>query len=571
MASTVAEIMVDTLLQAGARRCYGIVGDTINHFTDAIRKSELQWVHVRHEEAGALAAGGEAYMTGELAVCAGTTGPGSLHFVNGIFESHRNGAPVVLIASNIDRAQVGLQFPQEVDQRKIYEQYSVFCEAISHPSQARRLTVLAAQAALMKQGVAVLIVNGDMFQETDTDELQWAVHRSQPLITPSTHELAQIAELVNQAASITLYAGYGARHAHDEVVALATQLKAPVVHTTRAKEFIEPHNPYNVGMTGILGNSAGLKAMAAADLVLCLGTDFAWTQFYPEQAKIVQIDLNPLHIGRRTPVHLGVIGDVGATINALLPLLNEKTDSAHADAALAHWSDDQEAYIKAAHEPDETLIHPQFVAHMLDKLAAADAIFTADGGSPMVWCLRHLQANGQRRFLVSLIHGTMANAYPQAMGIALAYPQRQVIALCGDGGMTMLMGDLLTLKQENIPAKLLVFNNSSLGFVEMEQRVEGLLDAYTGLENPDFSALAKVCGLGGWRVENASKLESAMQAWLAHNGPAVLDVKVNRVELVMPPEVKVSQVASTALFGLKAVLSGRAGEVVDLLKNNFLK
>lgn len=571
MASTVAEIIVDSLQKAGAKRCWGIVGDTINHLTDVIRKSKLRWVNVRHEEVGALAAGGEAFMTGELALCAGTCGPGSLHFVNGIFESNRNGAPVVLIASDVARPEVGLQFPQEVDQRKIYEQTSVFCEYISHPDQARRITTLAAQAALAKRGVAVIIVNGDMFAQKSEDRLEWRVHLPCPVLRPADTELTELAEALNKTRAITIYAGIGARNAAAQVVRLAEMLQAPVVHSSRAKEFIEPNNPYNIGMTGILGNRAGVEAIDAADIMLCLGTDFAWTQFYPEGKHVIQIDSNATHLGRRAPVRLGLVGDVGDTIEALLPRLRPREDRKHLDKALKQWAEDRQAYARSGEGKDPSLIHPQTVTQMLNRLAAEDALFTADGGTPIVWLLRHLTANGKRRFLTSLLHGTMANAYPQAMGMAAAYPGRQVIALCGDGGMSMLMGDLLTLVQEKLPVKLLIFNNSSLGFVEMEQRVEGLLDAFTELRNPDFGRLAEVCGLKGWKVESTDTLESAMCEWLAAEGPALLDVKVNRVELVMPPKVTVGHVASTAMFGVKAVLDGRAGEVVSLLRDNFLR
>jgi pyruvate dehydrogenase (quinone) len=571
MARKVSEIIVDALVKAGAQRCYGIVGDTINHFTDAVRESSLRWIHVRHEEAGAFAAGGEAYVTGELAVCAGTCGPGSLHFVNGIFETHRNGAPVVLIASDVARTESGLAFPQEVDQRRIYEQTSVFCEYVSHPSQARRITALAAQAALSRQGVAVVIVNGDMFTQSDDDKLDWSVHRNAPMLRPSDDEIERLAAALNSADAVTLYAGYGARDAHDQVVALAERLRAPVAHASRAKEFIEPDNPFNIGMTGILGNRAGLEAIGRADITVCLGTDFAWTQFYPERKHVIQIDSDPTHLGRRAPIAMGLVGDVGATIDALLPHITGKQDGKHLDNALKQWKKDRASYAKAEADDDDDLLHPQFVTRTLDKLAGDDALFTADGGTPMVWLLRHLTANGRRRFLTSLLHGTMANAYPQAMGMAAAFPDRQVIAMCGDGGLTMLMGDLLTLRQEKLPVKLLVYDNRALGFVEMEQRVEGLLDSFTELENPDFVKLAEACGLPGWHVEKAGELEPAMRAWLAADGPALLDVRVNRVELVMPPKVEFSQVASTALFGVKAVLDGRTGEVVELLRNNFLR
>ncbi|EGV30832.1 Pyruvate dehydrogenase (cytochrome) [Thiorhodococcus drewsii AZ1] len=571
MSTSVSEVIVDTLVQAGTRRCYGIVGDTINHFTDAIRRSELDWVHVRHEEVGGLAAGGEAYMTGELAACAGTCGPGSLHFLNGIFESHRNGAPVVLIASNVDRHEEGLGFPQEVDQKRLYEQCSVFCERISHPDQARRITAQAAQAALARRGVAVVIVNGDILQESCADSLRWTVNRATPVTIPSTDELEAIAEAINGAARITLYVGIGARGARERLIAFAERIKAPIVHTTRSKEFVEPDNPYNVGMTGILGNRAGMEAVADCDLLLTLGTDFAYTQFYPDEARIIQVDIDPTRLGRRTPVEIGVVGDVGATLDALSERVAPRDSEKHLQKALNQWRRDQDDYRARGAEQDPDLIHPQQLTQVLDRLAAQDAIFTADGGSPMVWLLRHLSANGHRRFLTSLLHGTMANAYPQAIGIQQAYPDRQVIALCGDGGMTMLMGDLLTLVQERLPVKLLVFNNGSLGFVEMEQRVEGLLDAYTELKNPDFGKVAEACGLYGARVDRADRLEEALASWLAHDGPALLDVAVNRFELVMPPKIEVGQVASTALFGLKAVLNGRTDEVVDLLKNNFVK
>lgn len=569
MHKTVSDVVVDTLVKAGAKRCYGIVGDTINHFTAALSHSPIEWVHVRHEEAGALAAGGEAYITQGLTLCAGTAGPGSLHFINGIFESHRNGAPVVLIASQIDRHEQGLNFPQEVDQKKLYEQCSVFCEYISHPEQARRITAQAAQAALTQKGVAVIIVNGDMFKEPCADALAWSVHTPAPAVCPHEADLETLAGLINKAENIAIYAGIGCRHAHDQVVALAEALQAPVVHTSRATAFLAHNNPYNVGMTGILGARAGFDAVNGCDLLLCLGTDFAYTQFYPAKAKIIQVDINPRNIGRRSPVHLGLVGDAGDTIKALLPRLEKRTSSAFLEKALKQHAHDQNERAEKEKPHSGDLIHPQRVAHLIDTLAAEDAIFTADGGSPMVWLLRHVQANGKRDFLLSLLHGTMANAYPQAMGIAKAYPGREVIALCGDGGMTMLMGDLLTLVQENIPLKIVVFNNSSLGFVEMEQKVEGMLDCYTNLKNPDFAQVATACGIYGIRVETNAQLEDGIKAWLAHPGAALLDVKVNRMELVMPPKVEPAQVASTALYGLKATLNGRADEVYQLLKSNF--
>ena len=571
MSRTVAQIVVDAISKAGAKRVYGIPGDTINHLTDAISRSDLRWVTVRHEEAGAFAAGGESYMTGELSVCAGTCGPGSLHFVNGIYESHRNGAPVLLIASDVARTEKGFNFPQEVEQKKIYEQHSHFCEYISHPSQARRVVTKAAQAALTKRGVAVVIVNGDMFSEKDDDAMDWQVYRPEPVCRPNDDEISELAALVNAAGKVSVYAGIGARDARSEIVAFCEKVNAPMVHTTRAKEFLEPGNPFNVGVNGILGNKAGVEALEEAELVIALGCDFAYTQYYPEAKKIAQIDIDPTHLGRRSAIHLGLVGDAKATMAALLPLVSAKSDRSHLERHLKQWMQDLEGYRKAGEESDPALIHPQFVANVLDDKAQDDAIVVSDAGTSMVWMLRHITAKGQRRFLNTLLHGTMASAMPQAMGAQLAYPDRQVIAMCGDGSLTMLMGELLTLVQEKIPLKLIVFHNDSFGFVEMEQRVEGLVDHYTGLHNPDFGKLAEACGIEGWHVEHAEALEPAMDAWLRHDGPALLDVRVNQMELVMPPKVEAGQVAGTALFGVKAVLDGRTREVVDLLRNNFLR
>ncbi|WP_227370784.1 thiamine pyrophosphate-dependent enzyme [Halomonas sp. M20] len=567
--SNVAEIIVETLAQAGAKRCYGVVGDTINQFTDAIRRSDLEWVHVRHEEVGGFAAGAEAYMTRELALCAGTCGPGSLHFVNGLFDSHRNGSPVVFIASQIPTSETGVDFPQDVDPVPIYEQYSVFCETIINPDQARRMTALAAQAALAKNGVAVLVVHGDLFTQTPSQDLPFRAHRVNPVIYPNELELAPVVKQLDKGGKISIFAGSGCEGAREEVMALAAKLKAPIAWTSRAKDFIEPDNPFEVGMTGVFGLAGGFHAVGECDTLLLLGCNFAWGQFYPEKATIIQVDIDPQQLGKRHPVDIGLMGSVRGTCAVLAPMLKEHTDTKWLDRC-------RKQYLKAlestAHESkDDNLIHPQELTLALDKLAPDNAFFTADGGSPMVWMLRHIRTRGQRRTLASLVHGTMANAYPQAIGIQKAFPDRPVIAMCGDGGMTMLMGDLLTLKQEKVPVKIVVFNNGALGFVEIEQKVEGLLDSYTDLENPHFDKLAEALGFWGRRVEQDHELEPAIAEWLAQDGPALLDVKVNRMELVMPPKVEAGQVASTAMYSTKAVLDGRMEDVVDLVKSNFLK
>jgi pyruvate dehydrogenase (quinone) len=567
----VAKIIIETLEAAGVKHCYGIVGDTLNYITDAISQSEIEWVHMRHEEVGAFAAGGEAYMTGNLTACAGSCGPGSLHFINGIYESHRNRSPVILIASQVATSEMGIDFPQNVDFVPIYKNCSVYCETIINPAQARRMTTLAAQTALNKRGVAVLIVPSDISTMEVEDDPKFRVYTPSPITRPNDEELNQIAQLLNSSKNVAVYAGFGCENAHDEVVVLCNALNAPMAHTSRAKDFVEYDNPCNVGMTGIFGASAGYKAIMECDTLLLLGADFAWQQFYPEKAKIIQIDIDASHLGRRHPIDIGAVGDIKPTLASLLPLLAPRDDRSFLDHCLRELDVVNQHHAHEVREGKDGLIHPQQLAMLLDRHATDDAIFTADGGSAMVWLLRHIRTNGKRRTLLSLLHGTMANAMPQALGIKKALPDRQVIAICGDGGLAMLLGDLLTVVQENIAIKIVVINNGTLGFVELEQKVEGLLDRYTELKNPDFAKLAQVIGFYGDRVERSENLEEAVQAFLAHSGPALLDVTTNRSELVMPSVIEPTYIYSTALSSMKAIASGRGDEVVDLLVNNFLK
>jgi pyruvate dehydrogenase (quinone) len=508
-------------------------------------------------------------LSGNLTACAGSCGPGSLHFINGLFESHRNRAPVVLIASQIINDEQGFDFPQEVDFMPIYRTCSVFCSEIRSPGQARRKTAMAAQAALSKRGVAVLILPVDVSKAEISDEPGFAVHRATPVLRPSDAELDRIAQVLNAGTKIAIYGGSGCDGAHDEIIALADRLKAPIAHTSRAKDFLEYDNPFNVGMTGVLGIASGYRTLMSCDTLLLLGCDFAWRQFYPEKARIVQVDIEPTHLGRRHPVELGVVGDVKATVSALLPLLTARTDRAFLDDSVATHTRAVETLGKRATINHGGKIHPQYLASLIDHHADADAIFTADGGSPMVWLLRHVKANGNRRTLASLTHGTMANAMPQALGAKKAFPGRQVISLSGDGGLSMLMGDLLTAVQEKIPIKVAVFNNGSLGFVELEMKVEGLLDAYTNLENPDFARVAEAIGFHARRVERAEDLDMAVRDWLAQPGPALLDVMTSRMELVMPPHIEAAPVFGMALYSAKAVLAGRAGDVWELVTENL--
>jgi pyruvate dehydrogenase (quinone) len=566
---TVAEVVVETLQSAGVEHCWGVPGDTLNYVTDAIRRSGIKWVHVRHEEVGGFAAGAEALLSGNLTACAGSCGPGSLHFINGLFESHRNRAPVVLIASQVTTDELGFDFPQEVDFTPIYRTCSVFCSEIHSPGQARRKTAMAAQAALSKRGVAVLILPVDISKAKVSEEPALAVHRASPLVRPSDTELDRIAEMLNATQRIAVYGGSGCDGAHDEIIALADRLKAPIAHTSRAKDFLEYDNAFNVGMTGVLGVASGYHALMGCDTLLLLGCDFAWRQFYPDEAHIIQIDIDPTHLGRRHPVELGVVGNIKDAVDALLPRIGARTDRKSLDDCLAQHAKAVETLDRHATNNHSGKIHPQYLASLIDRHADADAIFTADAGTPTVWLLRHIKANGKRRTLVSLTHGTMAAAMPQALGARKAFPGRQVISMSGDGGLSMLMGDLLTAVQERIPIKVVVFNNGTLGFVELEMKAEGLLDAFTNLENPNFAQVAEAIGFHARRVEDADDLDAAVSDWLAQPGPALLDVVTNRMELVMPPHLEIAPVFGMSFYSAKAVLSGRAGDVWELVTENL--
>lgn len=566
----VGEIIVETLQKAGVKHCYGIVGDTLNYITDAIYRSKIEWVHTRHEEAAALAAGGEAYLTGELSACAGSCGPGSLHLINGIYESNRNRAPVVAIASQLSTSVIGSEWPQEVDFPALYSHCSVFCEQILNPEEAQRVTVEACQAALTKRGVAVIILPVDISMQTVSHVTQYSVHRPNPVIRPSDSELEQVASHLNKGKKVAIYVGSGVKGAHDEVVALAAKLKAPIGHSSKSKDFIEYDNPYNMGMNGMLGGKPGFDMVEHCDTLLLLGTDFAYTQFYPDKATIIQVDEDGTHLGRRHPVNMGLIGDVKSTAAALLKYVDEKTDTAFLDQCLKTKAEAEKAEAKET-SVSKSIIHPQYLVSLINQYADDDALVTGDCGSPMVWLLRHFKTNGKRRTLASLSHGTMANALPQAIGFKKAYKNRQVISLSGDGGLAMLLGELLTVVQEKIDIKIVVFNNSSLNFVELEQKVEGLVDHYTDLQNPDFSKLAESIGIKGWKVDKPEELESAVKDFLKAKGPALLDVKTSGYELVMPPKVTAGEVSGMALYGTKAIMQGRVKDVTDLLIHNFIK
>jgi pyruvate dehydrogenase (quinone) len=524
MSKRVADVIVEVLQAAGVKRCYAVIGDTVNRIANAIHESEIEWVHMRHEEAGAFAAGAEAELTGGLTACAGSCGPGSLHFINGIYEAHRNRAPVILIATQIVRKDIGFHSVQEVNFEEVYKDCSVFCQTILTPEHARRLTVAACQAALTKRGVAVLIVPADISNAPEHKELPFSVHARRPVLRPTDADLDEIAAILNKSEAITIFAGAGCEGAHDEVVATAARLKAPMAHTSRGKDFVEYDNPYNVGMTGIVGQPAGYHAILDCDVLLLLGCSFAWSQFYPDKAKIIQIDADPTRVGIRHPVTVGAVGDIKASLQALLPRLKQHDDDAFLAAKLERHRKDRAAADAETVSGHDATIPGTYLAKLVNKHAAEDALFPADDGTAAVWTLRHIDTNGKRRTFVSLLHGTMASGLGAAIGLQKCQPGRQVICMAGDGGFTMLLGDLLTVLSENLPIKIVLFDNGKLGFIDIEQKAAGLIPIYTGLKNPDFGKVATAMGFWGRLVSKAGELEGAITEWLAQPGPALLQV-----------------------------------------------
>lgn len=573
MAKTVAEVLVETLIKAGVERVYGVPGDSLNGITDTMRKRGApEWVHTRHEEVAAFAAGAEAHLTGKITVCAGSCGPGNLHLINGLYDCQRSRVPVLAIAAQIPSQEIGSGYFQETSPEHIFKDCSYYCELVSQPSQMPRVLAIAMRTAIAKRGVAVVVLPGDVaLRDCPWPPIELGIVDLAPVVRPSDQELRTAATILNSAEKITILGGAGCEGAHKELIAIAERLKAPVVHALRGKEFIEYDNPYDVGMTGLLGFSSGYHAMMNCDALLMLGTDFPYPQFYPNSSKIIQVDLRGEQIGRRTPVDLGLVGNVKDTIDAMMPFLHSHTDRSYLDKCVEHYQQARRGLDDlAVGEPGRTPIHPQYVAKIVDELAAEDAVFTCDVGTPTVWAARYLRMNGKRRLLGSFTHGTMANAMPHAIGAQAAFPDRQVISLSGDGGIAMLLGDLLTLKQRNLPVKLVVFNNSALGFVELELKAAGLLNFGTDLVNPDFSKLAESANILGIRVEQPENLRPSLRRAFDHNGPALVDVIVNSQELSMPPTITVEQARGFSLYMLRAVMSGRGDEVIDLAVTNFL-
>lgn len=574
LAKKVAELFVDVLAAAGVERIYGVAGDSLNGITDSIRKRHgIEWVGVRHEETAAFAAGAEASLTGKLGVCAGSCGPGNLHLINGLYDAHRSRVPVLAIAAHIPSQEIGSGYFQETHPELLFKECSQYCELVSSPAQMPRILEIAIQTAFSKRDVAVVVMPGNIaLQNAEDSERRVNFTFAQPHITPRPEELDLLANELNRAQRITILAGAGCAGAHDELMELAGRLQAPIVHALRGKDFIEYDNPYDVGMTGLLGFSSGYHAMMNCDSLLMLGTDFPYQQFYPKNARILQVDLREEQLGRRSHLDYGVVGDVAETISALLPRVTQKTDRSYLDACRSHYHEARKGLDDlATGRPGQRPIHPQYVARILNEVAARDAIFTVDVGTPVIWAARYLTMNGQRRLLGSFNHGSMANALPQAIGAQSALPGRQVITLSGDGGLSMLMGDLLSLRQLKLPVKVVVFNNGSLGFVELEMKAAGFVQHGTDLENPDFAKVAEGVGLLGIHVDDPEGVRPALERAFAHDGPALVDIPVNRQELAMPPSLKLDQIVDFNLYMIRAILNGRGDEIVDLAKTNLFR
>ncbi|ART71193.1 pyruvate oxidase [Mycobacterium dioxanotrophicus] len=573
--ATVADQVISALSASGVRRVYGLPGDSLNGFTDAIRRSEaITWQHVRHEETAGFAAAADAALTGQLAVCAGSCGPGNLHLINGLFDAQRSRVPVLAIAAHIPRTEIGSGYFQETHPQQLFGECSVYCELVSTPEMAPRILEMAMRAAVEESGVAVVVVPGEIFLAR-TAGSAWTSRPVLPthsIMRPDDESVRRAADLLNAAERVTILGGAGVAGAHDELIELAATLQAPVVHALRGKEFIEYDNPFDVGMTGLLGFASGYKAIKEADTLLMLGTDFPYQQFYPDGATIIQVDTRGRNLGRRTPIDLGLRGTVKDTMAALRPLLRAKTDREHLNRALRHYAKTRASLDSlAVNDRDKTPIRPEYVAALANRIASDDAVFTCDVGSPVVWAARYLTMNGRRRLIGSFNHGTMANALPHAIGAQTAYPGRQVIALAGDGGLTMLFGELVTLIQNRLPVKVIVFNNSSLNFVELEMKAAGIVTFGTDLVNPDFAAVAQSMGVFGRRVTEPAALERALADAFAHDGPAVVDVVTARQELSIPPAITVEQAKGFSLYAIRTILAGRADELLDLVSTNVAR
>jgi pyruvate dehydrogenase (quinone) len=572
MPNRIADELIRRLAEAGVERLYGIVGDSLNPVTDALRLTgKVKFIHVRHEETAAFAAGAEAQLSGKLTACAGSCGPGNLHLINGLFDAHRSYAPVLAIASHIPSTEIGTGYFQETHPEFLFKECSHYCELVSNPKQFSRMLHIAMQNAVGRRGVSVIALPGDVAgMEMPADGAPRSLVDHIPTVRPSERELAQLADVVNSAKKVALFCGIGCAGAHDQVIALAEKLKSPVGHTYRGKSSVEYDNPFDVGMSGLLGFGAAYDAMHECDLLLLLGTDFPYDKFIPTKPKIAQVDIRVDHLGRRSKLDLGIWGDVGETIRALLPMIEAKSDRTFLDAMVRKYEEAvRRLNVYVDHVGKRTPMHPEPVAAALSELAADDAIFTVDTGMCNVWSGRYIRSTKDRRLIGSFSHGSMANALPQAIGAQLCYPHRQVVAMAGDGGLAMMLGDLLTITQYNLPIKILVFDNSALGMVKLEMEVLGMPDYQTDLKNPNFAKLAEAIGMMGVRIENPADVSSGLKKALQHSGPALIDVVTDPNAVSLPSHITADQVVGFALTMGKLVLSGHIDEVVDTIEANI--
>ena len=569
----VAEQFVDILTRAGVKRLYGVVGDSLNPVVDAVRRnSAIDWVHVRHEETAAFAAGAEAQITGRLGACAGSCGPGNLHLINGLYDAHRSMAPVLALASHIPSSEIGLGYFQETHPDQLFRECSHYSEMISSPQQMPRLLQTAIQHAVGRSGVSVVTLPGDIADHAAPENpAETALVTSRPTVRPGDAEIDRLVDMIDEAEKVTLFCGAGTKGAHAEVLEFAQKIKSPVGHALRGKEWIQYDNPYDVGMSGLLGYGAAYEATHECDLLILLGTDFPYNAFLPDDVRIVQVDVRPENLGRRSKLDLAVWGDVKETLNCLTPRIRTKDNRRFLDRMLKKHADALEGVVKAYTRKVEkhVPIHPEYVASVLDEMADDDAVFTVDTGMCNVWAARYISPNGRRRVIGSFSHGSMANALPMAIGAQFTDRGRQVVSMSGDGGFTMMMGDFLTLVQYDLPVKVILFNNSSLSMVELEMLVAGLPSYGTAMKNPDFAAVARACGAHGVRVEKPKELAGALKSAFKHKGPALVDIVTDPNALSIPPKISKEMVTGFALSASKMVLDGGVGRMVQMARSNL--
>jgi len=568
---TVAQQLIDMLRAAGVERIYGIAGDSLNPVVDAVRRAEgMSWVHVSNEEAGAFAAAAEAQLTGKLAVCAGSCGPGNTHLLQGLYDANRSGAPVLAIASHIESATIGTGYFQETHPERTFQDASVWCEVVT-PEQMPHALHVAMQTALAERGVSVVVLSGDLASQESAGPTRDSALVARPsVVVPPEDQVTALADALNAAERVTLFCGAGCRDAHADVMALAGRLHAPIGHALGGKEWIQYDNPYDVGMSGLLGYGAAHKATHEADLLLMLGTDFPYREFLP-QARTAQVDADASRLGRRTPLEVAVHGDVGETIRAVLPHVTQKTDRSFLDAMLREHAESLERVVDAYTQRVERMrpIRPEYVAAQLDELAADDTVFTVDTGMANVWAARYLTPNGRRRVIGSFKHGSMASAVPHAIGAQLAYPDRQVVTLSGDGSLAMLLGELITIRQQRLPIKIVLFNNASLGMIKLEMMVDGIPDHQTDHEPTNFAAVAQAVGITGIRVEDPAEVPAALRDGLNRPGPVLMEFVTDANALSIPPAITGEQVRGFALSASKQILGGGVGKMIDLARANL--